>query len=873
MQTVESTPQAAAPPPDVAAVLPEPTTTPVWQYLLATAGPFVEEARPVKRSLDRTAYLSTLVYENKHRIWYSKKADWYFEVPGQNHYTTLYHPENYYRFLIKSNAKEYAKSQPSIRARAPRAERERGVAAARVADAVKGDFSRRHRHEAVRQVEHRRVQLGGNTIVFVDWDPTAGDELEFPIYETRQVKPVPDAYRCYSCKTEDELPAPAEGTEQVGPDRCPKCQSYGVDVVRVPTITRHVEVDRLRVPTGDWIVRSIPVFEINVNAGARDHHELTDVIWLRWQYIQHRKQANARWRGKRLGSGITDTDEERGARYQRELQGAIGGDEVDDRTSTGIYRDAVIITEDWYQPVAYADYRAAIDHEIIPGSGIWIRAGQMLTELFPKGLRFLHAGREPLEIRAQAIRRHFQFYGFDPNPESFWYSGTEDGVSLQLDLNEVNALIKTNAMSASMPTTIVRGQFVKNFGLSNHPSKYVEIGAAFPLEHSLDNLIHTVTPANLANGVYELRDKIKEGMQYATAALNNFNGADAARDRTATQTSILEAAALAHAEQVISGLAASEARLCRLATALWREHAELPRAFELAGEAGGTDIAEFSKADLVVDVEFVVEQGTVLPRRPYQEKADFESWVKQNVEYTGASGGQPMPSKLRRYAANLYGLSSLLVDERSAENVARRHLEALRELARSPQQALAEIVSKKATEAIRAPGLVPVEAAAEAALVRASALAELTAKTQSAEGRAELLLEWIRVTPGAPAKVIIPAHKHLEMRDWYEEYLNDERSAEDSEQLVALVAARMREHVLASGEKQADFTRAKLAADGPAMEAEAAARQAAAQQQFMQKAALDQARHEKSETPEAPADQRRARSAAEGSSQAARPAA
>src|SRR6185369_12316189 len=122
-------------------------------YLLARTLPLVDEARVPTRALHKSAFLASLLYAGKHRFYYSAERDWYYANPGENEPTTLYHADNYYRFLVKSNTKEYLKSLPSIRARAASVEDEQADEAARIADAVKEDFRRRKRPNSDRRIE------------------------------------------------------------------------------------------------------------------------------------------------------------------------------------------------------------------------------------------------------------------------------------------------------------------------------------------------------------------------------------------------------------------------------------------------------------------------------------------------------------------------------------------------------------------------------------------------------------------------------------------------------------------------------------------------------------------------------------------------
>lgn len=789
-----------------------PTNMPFGEWLIKRAREYAEEARPSKRQIDKIAHLAGLVYAGKHRVAYVGNQDWYYEIPNSNHYTTLFHPENFYRFLIRSNAKEYIKSAPSIRAKAAASADDNAVQAARVAEAVAGDFRRRFRQEWIRRIEYRRVQIDGNTIHFIDWDETAGDQLEVPIYEVKKVKAAPDAVECFDCGLDSEI----DDDANVEMEGCPECGSHAISVTRVPEIETQAVAEVLKVPTGDYVFRSVPIYEVTVNASARDHYELTDVYWLRWRYIKDKAVAEDEF-GCELQGGITSDDDSMAQRYQKDLEKQYGGPELDDMTGTGVYTNCAIITEEWFQPVAFAGYIAAREHEVVPGSGIFIKEGQSAAEVFKSGVRLFHHAGQPLRIEPKVIRQHFHINGYDPNPNSFWYSGCDDAVSLQFDLNEVSAFIKTHTMSTAMAVTVARGRYVKNFGTDSAAAQVVTTGDNFPDEMGLDQVLWNLQPPPMAPSAYEQRNAIKEAMQLATGALNNFNGVDSARERTATQTSILEAQALAHSEEVIGGLAAGEGRLSRLATALWREHADVPRAFEIDGEATEADTEQFTKTDLVVDIDFVVEPGTILPRRPYQERADFEEFMKLRAEH--AKTGEPMPTSMKRYMANVYGLSSLLVDSRKAETIARIHMKQLRELIPMMPQIVMEVAPQMMAAAVGAlpPGVDPMMAEQYAAM----AGEEIQKKIGTLEGRAEMLLEWIRVTPTAPAKVIIEAHLHEDMHGVIKDFINSEKGAQESPEYLAVLAARMREHVAAMGKYQADFTRAQIEAQAPAMQQQA----------------------------------------------------
>ena len=795
---------------------------------MAKARRYAEEARPGKRAVDKIAHLAGLIYAGKHRIAYVAKTDWYYEVQGQNNYTTFFHPENYYRFLIRSNAKEYVKSTPSIRAKAAAVSDDDAVQAARVAEAVKSDFARRFRRSWLRQIEYRRVQVSGNVVQFVDWDPTAGDQLEFPIYETTSKKLTPDAMVCYeeSCGYEGEV-AEGEQPEMTG---CPQCGSAAVDVTRVPESNVTEFVENVKVPTGDWVHKSVSILEVTVNASARDHYELEDVHWLRWRYLKDQSHAEHEF-GCDLTTGLTSDGDDLAQRYQKELQDALGGPEMEDQAGTGTFQNVVSITEEWLHPVAYADYGiAAFDHEIVPESDIWLRAGEDPLKKFPSGLRLFHQAGLPLRIEPKVIREHWNFNGFDPNSESFYYSGADDAVSLQLDLNEVTAFIKTHTMSTAMAVQVARGRYIKNFGTSAAPGQVITTGDNFPDEVSLDQTIWNLAPPQLAQSVYEQKASIKEAMQYATGALNNFNGMDQARDRTATQTSILEAQALAHSEQVIQSLAEGEGRLYRLAVALWNKHGDVPRAFAIEGEASDADMVEFSKSDLVVDIDFVVEAGTVLPRRPYQERADFEEFANLKMKY--AQSGEPMGTRMKRYMANVYGLSSMLVDARKAETVARVHLKELRELMPLQEDIVKEITAKSFQKAIESiPHETPPEVAKQ---LLAQIQQEIAQRLETPEGRADAILQWVRETPGAPAKVIPAAHLHEDMHGFYQDFVNSERAFQEDPLFIAVIAARMREHVAAMGVYQADFTQAKVTAEAPMQQAQMQMAQQGAQMQAQQ---------------------------------------
>lgn len=864
---MDATSRADAPRPRVAKTFAG--VSPV-DYLLARTRPLVEESRVPTRALHKTAFLASLIFEGKHRFAYSAERDWYYANPGENEPTRLYHADNYYRFLIKSNVKEYLKSQPSIRARAASIENDAADAAARIANAVKRDFERRKRPTAQRRVEYGRVQLAGNFAVHIDFNRAGGDRVSVPQYARETFKPAPDSFTCHGCGGEawgDLAAAGIAADPMGGPAACPACGSTATETIVVPEVPRTVLAGTLEVPTGDWIVRSVSALELTVNASARDHADLSDVLWLRWQYLEPRAVAEANYEGVELpgADALAGSDEDRGLRYQRYLAAAIGGTESPDWIPLSPWADQVICIQDWFAPAAYAEYVVAEGDTwslTVDGQKITMQAGDRLTDVLRYGAQFIHYGRTPVALNSKgtakktAIQRHWNFYGFDPKAESFWYAGTEDAIPLQLELNEVRSFIKTFVKTASMPLTAVRTEYVEDFGLASNPSKIVAITQEAP-EGSIDQIIKTFPPGSPGQSVYEYLNSLKESMQYATGALNNFNGADSSHTRTATQTSILQASALAHAEAVIDGLQESEARLYELAVELWREGSGAKRAFEVESDYGDTEQQEFAGADLDVDVEFVVEPGTSLPRRPYQERDDYEGFVKQKIDLVTA--GIPVDEDLEAFAANVYGLSSAMVKGKRAERRTAAEIAALTQIAAQAAGIVGEMAAAKQAQIAAMPDdepEPPAEAraegpAAEAAeprpnpkMLKAQATVALAAQLQSPDGQAALILEWIAQNPTAPAaaKVCVPADDHQGHITFLRRYLNGDRGLKADVLTRALLAARISERWQALGAQKAEETAAQVAAQMPAAQVQMMQQAAAAEQQTAGSVAVERER-------------------------------
>lgn len=790
----------------------------VCDFLLGRGMEFGEESRPGKRVRDRTSYLSNLIYHGKHKFYYSARNDWYYPASAKEQMRGIGHAENYFGFLVRSNEKEYLQSFPVTRARAVDPEHPSAQDAARIADAVASDFERRHRPLHQRRVDMRRVQLDGSFAIFIDWDPQGGRRTKQPLWAPVE-QPGQIVGVCAECRGEAAPDPEGEGA------RCLRCGSSDVQMIEVPPASYLAPAGEAMVPVGDWTVRSVPLLELDINSSARDTHELKDVLRLTWDYLQHRTEASEKYGDQAFASGdmgALDADEV-SARYLRELQTVAGGTEVAHAAAaTGSWANIVRITQEWYAPTAYSDYTASSAHEIFPGSGVQIERGQKLTELFPDGLRFTHSGPTPLKIEPKCIRKHWQFYGFDPNPTGFWPRGVEDAIGLQLDLNEVKSLIKTHTMARSFPTRIVRRQYLSDPNIAASPLRVFMAALHTPDTLPLEQLLVDKHPADLNQGAYALVEQYKEAMQYVMAALNNFNGADQAQKRTATESSILHAAAIAHAHSVIMGLAEGEARLKKLATALWQKNSEIPRTFEIHSEFSEPELAAFSGTDLDVEIDFAVEIGSELPRRPFQVRDDMEQYLKQQADYRQAFG-EPMPDDLQLAVAGAYNQSALIVKAKAAGRVARRNLTFLQKYAESAEQIIPQMLYQKAQQLTTASAEAEEQGAqaGDVAAARVAGFAELQQQTVDPRGQAALILEWIETSPEAQGKVRVDADKHPEMRNWYEAYLQTDTGLNEPPVLVAMIEGRMAEHIRAEGLKRAKFTEAEILAQQPAMEMQA----------------------------------------------------
>ena len=843
-----------------------------FEYLLRRTLPLVQESRYITRELHKTAFVGGLMYEGKHRFFYNPQRDWFYENPTENVVTSLYHADNYFRFLTRSNTKEYLKSQPSIRARAANVDEADAQDAVLYYEAVKSDFERRKRPSAVRRVEYNRVQIMGNCAVHIDFCRGDGARTRLPIHEQIEHKPAPDSLTCYGCGTEMEGEIPP-GTDDSSPIPCPQCGSTETEAVRVPTIPKVVQVGEIEVPVGDWKVDSVSVLQLSVNATARDHVELSDVFWLRNQYIQPRSVGEALYPGYNLPSGTTAIGDEgnRGLRYQELLAEAIGGTNNPDWLPLSPWPDRLTCVEDWFTPVAYKEYVVAPgdswEIEIDTDEGpqpVTMTEGMRLSDVLPFGCKFIHYGYVPVKLCAKgnqkrtAIQQHWQWYGFDPKIESFFYSGTEDAIPLQLELNEYNSFLKTLGKTTGMPLTAVRKAFVEDIGLASNPAKILCVNDDAG-EMPMRDIIETWPPHEAAQGIYEFRNSIKESMRLATGALDELTGSAVGGERTATQSSILQASALAHAEAVIDGLQEAEARLDTLACELYKQNAKIPKVFEVKSDYGDTEMKAFSGQELGVDVIFVVEPGSSLPRRPYQQRDDFEGFLAQKAKMLEA--GSPLDPDMEAAAANTYGLSFLTVKAKRAERRTKLEIDALLQIVGQKDAILGQMLATKIQQMqVQLAGQAQMMGAPPQMAIQAIQSAEqmLTEQAQTPEGQAALILEFVASDPTVPpvAKIDMAADDHDGIISFLRRFLNNERGLELDVLSRAVLSARIVERFSARGEAGALVTASDVTAQAPAM-------MAMAQQQAAQQASQEPDADEQNSSPGkpkgAPGDTDRAR--------------
>lgn len=807
---------------------------PPYSFFDRTRRAFIEPEERPKFERDRTAFLCDMFYRGKHRVFLSRLDGWWKESTKKS----IFFPENYFGYLVDSNVREITRSRVEFIYRAGK-DSANAEWAARAASSIVQYYQRQLFTEEFRQGIARRAQLHSTVGVYVWWDSEAGPTKTEPITQTSMVKPAPDAYSCEGCgasgPADSLIPAEqvngtmgemAEGQEPPatpGTSLCPDCGSDQVGITEVPEIPVEEQIGEQTRPLGDVRIEPVPIYEITVNGGARGVK--SGLICLERDRAIDRGHVESKFPGRPLKvaqSADGRAFQSRGRDYQRRLEGTFGGTQ-NDRTGTiddSQYRN-VELTETWLLPEAYADYRASSDMELFPESGLMIRAGQRLTELFPNGLKITRSGETHLEWRDEDLRRHWRFFKFKQFSESFWGRGVEDGIALQIMLNEVNSLLVSNLMTNEMPTTLVNSLIIKNLEALASPSKVISY-ETIPEGVSPDLIFKQFPGTPLNASAYGFPTAIKQSMQNVFGAFSVQSGeAGAENMKTATAWSVAQDNALAAAAVFLGLLAEGYLGVIEAILDLYRENATEERTVEIEGDYALIEQVTLSGADIPVDLEVAVKPGSYMPRQEFQRRDDWNQYYEWEGNYIATHGGPPPPG-VAADAEERYGVTAGGMEHLIGARVAKMNLEAVREqlpqiMQMLPMLAEARLanVAMQAEQAVAQAG----EIAAHQQEVAdsegtpapmmpappdpAMAVAQAEAQLQTPDGIASLIEDYLQQAPGAKGKIRVQPDKHVAMATWIENYLNTDKGLEEDPIISAWLQLRIANHYAAMAEQTA----------------------------------------------------------------------
>lgn len=816
----------------------------VAEFIREVKNQFREAERLPKLERDRTAYLCDMFYRGKHRVFLSPIDGWYKEIKPKPGQASIYHPENYFGALTDSNVTEIIRSQPAFVVRATK-ERERDAMGARALTGVAEHYQRQFFNETFKQSIAKRVQLHGTVGVYVYWDKEAGPEIEYEITEEVLTKVGDDGFVCTNPECGANGPVDAVvtpgmlGLEGEDPDlpMCPECGSEA-RIIEQPEIPQVSVLGRDKYKAGDISLEQVPIYELNTNSAARCERingrtRFRSFNWLNRTRIIDIAQGlrmfpgtESKWRA--AGAGLSTSDQ-RGNYYQQRLERTSGGTE-NDRTGYGTADSnrQVEYQEDWLMPDVLAQYgTAAIRHQLYDAPDApWIEEGQTLEELFPNGMKICSSGEQIFAIKPEDARKHWRFFKWKHDPESFWGIPVVDAVPLQILLNESNSLITTNNMANETPRLVYNRLAIKRAELFSNPTAAIPIDV-LPENMTARDVIMPLPSMSLGAGAYARPQDIRRAMQliFGAAFLGASGEPGGENMRTASAWSIAQERALQRAAMIMSLLSESYGGTLEIVLRLFHENAEEERYISISGDYAEQEVLALTGSQLPVDFEITVKKGTSVPRADYQLRDDWDQFSQWEAQYIGSHGGIPPPPAILRQAAERYGVTTAASAVTVAGRAARRVLEGLRALAANPEQIVQQAAQAQMLQLQQQMMAVPPEAAAMMLATHMSAMQE---QMQTPEGQAALILGWIDSDPSQYGlRIRKIGDKHLEMASWFEDWLNTDDGLNAEPIMVAMVEGRTAAHYSAMAEKQAQLSamqqQAMMAANAPMMAAAVAA--------------------------------------------------
>lgn len=477
--------------------------------------------------------------------------------------------------------------------------------------------------------------------------PAAPSPMQAPTMQQQQPM-APDGSPAH------ELAEPPQMEQQES--LCPQC---GMPMQEMPPVTMQADVVEGydEVNAGEIVSWNVDPFEIKVHPKARMGRVKT-TPYIYWEFTALLPEIEAAFPWADTKKMKTGSKEDSARRYQRNLERSGGGmseNEYRDRRDSS-FEDSDTVTigmmfcdRVWYQNCTLEEDQQLANGKVIP-------AGVPLGEIFTKGMTYIMAGSQLLDIWDEDKNDHWVMGCYRIMPTSFWGRGVEDAVQDQKLHNDVYNLYIESLRYCSAPTAIGNSQSgLDSNDFSGNPGEVAWLDN-WPLEIPVSNAYVQMPPPPMPTSIVNFLEMRRQAMQAKIGSFSTASGAPDVDISTATGIKILREASVALIAMFLQIRAQVDAEWGAQILKLARENWVFAHPVSRENEFGMVETQWFSQIDIDEDLEVSFEEGSVTPRSEIEKRNDLMEALNPGGIPLGP-WNKDLPLDVRRQLAETFGIA------------------------------------------------------------------------------------------------------------------------------------------------------------------------------------------------------------------------
>lgn len=549
----------------------------------------------------------------------------------------IYTPVPLVQYAVENIAAEFSKSKPKIMPHADSDDRKIKAALSELEHVADSLFSRFYlENPEERQREAKLAPLRDSVFIFLDYDHTAGADIETPIYEPKE------SSVCVDCGT--EVPDNGQGSipqvsmglsdnanmqvagnlEGVQPQldgllACPQCGSSNIH-----TVTGIAQTGTQKGKQGEvkrYVVDGFQIDTVDRRFSVRETNYLRydDIL-----FVDEAKQSypHVEIKGKaylgRSDVGFSGLHTLRQLEILISNTGNLDQSKPDNVASfSGAYLEdsKCVRSRIWFLPSAYRSIAAPANTQL-PGTDDVLPSGARMAELYPDGAMITLINDKIVKIDRQVLTDRWVAYKYSIPTSGMFGCGMAPIVSLNKAYDELTSIETQGALSSSLGITLI-DERVK--GYVNKPGTYTYVSDRLPDEKLTDMVAH-MTTGNPGPQVGMLRQSYKENIADLSLARNpNTQGMTAQGMKTATGVRYQDETANALSSPKLELFAAACAEVIEKTVKLEKTYNVRPRYYSKFGDTVGKWI---DPLDIPEEIRFIPEEDSHQPRTQENRKSD-----------------------------------------------------------------------------------------------------------------------------------------------------------------------------------------------------------------------------------------------------------